>query len=270
VEGRRHWVAGPDGVGIGLLTAGTGRELLLVHGGMGRLERWEPVWELLAGHCRVTAMDRRGRGSSGDSEFYALGKEYDDIVAVAARLAANQGGPVDVFAHSYGATCALGAAARGAPFRRIALYEPAGPQTVPPEWVERVTALIADGKAGRAMISFLTEIIGLTAEQVEELKAAPVAYDVLSIVAGTLPREARALMSVDLPGLAASIALPALLLLGTTSPAWAGDLTRAIAAALPAAELVILTGHGHEAINTAPDLVVRELLRFLTTDQPTY
>jgi pimeloyl-ACP methyl ester carboxylesterase len=262
VEGRRHSVAGADGVSIGLLTAGTGRELLLVHGGMGRLERWEPVWEPLAGHCRVTAMDRRGRGSSGDSERYALSTEYDDIAAVAACLAENQGGPVDVFAHSYGATCALGAAARGAAFRRIALYEPPGPQTVPSQWVERVTALVADGKAGRAMISFLTEIIGLTAGQAGELKAAPAAYDVLPIVAGTLPREAQALMSVDLPGLAASVAPPALLLLGTASPAWAGDITRAIAAALPAAELVILTGHGHEAIDSAPGLVVRELHRF--------
>jgi hypothetical protein len=40
-------------------------------------------------------------------------------------------------------------------------------------------------------------------------------------------------MIVDLPGLAASVALAALLLLGTTSPAWAGDITRAITAALP-------------------------------------
>jgi pimeloyl-ACP methyl ester carboxylesterase len=262
VEGRRHSVAGADGISIGLLTAGTGRDLLLVHGGMGRLEQWEPVWQPLAGRCRVTAMDRRGRGSSGDSEPYALSKEYDDIAAVAAFLADKQGGPVDLFAHSYGATCALGAAARGAPLRRIALYEPPGPQTVPTEWVGRVTALVAGGKAGRAMISFLTEIVGLTAGQVEELKAAPRAYDVMPIVTATLPREARALTSVDLPGLAAGVALPALLLLGTTSPAWAGDITRAIAAALPAAELVMLTGHGHQAVDSAPGLVVRELHRF--------
>jgi pimeloyl-ACP methyl ester carboxylesterase len=113
------------------------------------------------------------------------------------------------------------------------------------------------------MISFLTEIIGLTAGQVEELKAAPAAYDVMPIVAGTLPREAHALMSVDLPSLAASAALPALLLIGTTSPAWAGDITSAITAALPAAELATLTGQGHEAVESAPGLVVRKLHRFL-------
>jgi pimeloyl-ACP methyl ester carboxylesterase len=43
VEGTRHSVRGADEASIGLLTAGTGPALLLVHGGMGRLEQWEPV-----------------------------------------------------------------------------------------------------------------------------------------------------------------------------------------------------------------------------------
>jgi pimeloyl-ACP methyl ester carboxylesterase len=92
------------------------------------------------------------------------------------------------------------------------------------------------------------------------------AYYVLSVVSATLPREAHALTNVDVLSLAASVAAPALLLLGVTSPAWAGDITRTIAAALPAAELVVLPGLGHEAIDSAPDLVVRELLRFFDND----
>jgi len=265
VEGERHCVVGPDGVSIGMLTAGAGRPLLLVHGGMGRLERWEPIWRQLADRWWVTAMDRRGRGSSGDAEPYALGQEYDDVVAVAAALA-DLDGPVNVFAHSYGATCTLGAAAQGAPFRRIALYEPPGPQTVPQEWVERMSAMVADGQAGRATVSFLTEIIGLTASQIDQLRAAPGAQDVLPIVSATLPREAHALTNVDLPSLAAKVAQPALLLLGALSPAWAGDITRALAAALPGARLVDLPGCGHEAVDSAPDLVVSELQRFFDED----
>ena len=87
MQGRRHSVTSADGTGIGLLTAGTGPGLLLVHGGMGRLERWEPLWDLLTGHWQVSAMDRRGRGSSGDAEPYELSQEYDDVAAVAATLA---------------------------------------------------------------------------------------------------------------------------------------------------------------------------------------
>jgi alpha-beta hydrolase superfamily lysophospholipase len=45
-------------------------------------------------------MDRRGRGSSGDTGLYALSKEFEDIAAVATRLAQEQDAPVDVFGHS--------------------------------------------------------------------------------------------------------------------------------------------------------------------------
>lgn len=266
MEGTRHSVIGADDVSIGLLTTGHGPALLLVHGGMGRIEQWEPVWSALAEHRRVTAMDRRGRGTSGDTGLYAIEKEFDDIAAVATRLAEEQGTPVDVFAHSYGATCTLGAAAHGAPFRRIALYEPPGPQTVPREWVDRATALVSDGKTGRAMFSFITEIVGLSAERFEEYRNAPGAYDVLPIVAETFPREADALTHVDLPGLAVDVATPVLLLLGTVSPRWAGEITRALAARLTAVELVTLPDHGHDAIDMVPDLIINELCRFFDND----
>ena len=263
MQGRRHTVTSVDGTEIGLLTAGTGPALLLVHGGMGRLERWAPLWELLTGHWQVTAMDRRGRGSSGDTGPYRLEKEYDDVAAVATSMADSSGRPADVFAHSYGALCTLGAAARAAPFRRIALYEPPGPQTVPGEWRERASALVAEGRPGRAMISFLTEIIGLTMAQVNELRDTPGAQDVLPIVSATLPREAEALASADPLALAGEVTAPVLLLLGETSPAWAADLTHALSAALPQATLAVLPGCGHEAIDAAAGLVYRELARFL-------
>ena len=67
MEGYRHSVTSADGTRIGLLTAGDGPPLLLVHGGMGQVESWQPLWATLAGQWRVTAMDRRGRGTSGDT-----------------------------------------------------------------------------------------------------------------------------------------------------------------------------------------------------------
>jgi pimeloyl-ACP methyl ester carboxylesterase len=131
MEGHRHSVTSADGTEIGLLTAGAGSPLLLVHGGMGQIERWSPLWDMLTARWRVTAMDRRGRGSSGDADRYDIGREFEDVAAAAASVAGD--GPVDVFGHSIGATCALGAAAGEAPIRRLALYEPPGPPTAPPQ-----------------------------------------------------------------------------------------------------------------------------------------
>jgi pimeloyl-ACP methyl ester carboxylesterase len=263
MEGRRHTVSSADGTRIGLLTAGQGPALLLVHGGMGRIERWAPIWGRLTAHWRVTAMDRRGRGSSGDSQPYAPAREYDDIAAVAASLAEGADGPVDVFAHSIGATYTLGAAARGAPLRRIALYEPPGPQTNTPEWRERVTSLVAAGRPGPAMVSFLTEVVGLSREKVEELKkSAPGGYDVLPIVSATMPREARALATIDLTALAAGVTAPVLLVVGALSPPWAQDLTAALHDALADATVATLPGSGHEGLDTEPDLLRRLLLQF--------
>ena len=107
---------------------------------MGCIASWQPLWGALTSPWRVTAMDRRGRGTSGDTAPYDISREFEDVAAVAASLAGD--GPVDVFGHSFGAICALGAA-REAPVRRLALYEPPGPQAAPREWRERVTAMIA-------------------------------------------------------------------------------------------------------------------------------
>jgi pimeloyl-ACP methyl ester carboxylesterase len=263
VEGIRRTVLGADGVRIGLLTAGSGPAVLLVHGGLGSIESWQPVLDRLAGRFRVTAMDRRGRGTSGDADGYALDREYADVAAVAERLADQQGGPVDVVGHSYGATCVLGAAAGGAPFRRLVLYEPPGPQTVRGGWADRVGAMVADGQVGPAVLSFLTEIIGLTPAEVAALRDASGGRDVLPVAAATLPREARALAAADLAAEAKGVRQPALLLLGVASPPWAGEITRQLAAALPSATVTELPGVGHLGLDTAPDLVTAAVIGFL-------
>jgi len=154
---------------------------------MGTIINWQRVWAPLTAHRRVTAMDRRGRGSSGDADTYELSSEYADVAAVAAALASEQGGPVDVAGHSIGATWVLGAAASGAPFRSIVLYEPPGPQATQHNWPERVSTMVANGQVGRAVCTFLTEITGLTPREVEAPREAPGGRDVLPIAAATLP-----------------------------------------------------------------------------------
>jgi len=262
MDGRRHSVTSADGTTIGLLTAGNGPPLLLVHGGMGQIESWQSLWDTLAARWQVTAMDRRGRGTSGDTPPYDIAREFEDVAAVAASLAG--GGPVDVLGHSFGATCALGAAANGAPMRRLALYEPPGPQTVPRDWRDRALAMVAAGRPGAAMMSFLTEGVGLSAARIEELRNAPRAYDVLAVVSATMPREAPALADVDLKALAAGVQVPVLLILGTDSPAWAKDITAELAAVLPQTTLAVLDGQGHDAADAAPAVLAGRLEEFFS------
>lgn len=263
MDGTRGSVASRDGTTIGFLTHGSGPPLLLVHGGMCSSERWGPLWQVLVPRFQVTAMDRRGRGSSGDGEHYSLAAEVDDVTAVADHLATLHGGPIDVFGHSYGAVCALGAAATGAPLRRLALYEPPGPPTVSTVWLRNVRTMIDRGEFGRAMFSFLVDVVGMAPAEVTALRDQPRQYDPMPIVEHTLVREAEELMEVDLPAMARNIAQSVLLLLGSESPTWAGEVTRNLERALPAAEVAMVPGQGHEAVDVVPGLIADRLELFL-------
>ncbi len=263
MEGAPGSVISADGTRIGFITRGEGPALLMVHGGMCSSARWTPLWPLLVGRFQVTAMDRRGRASSEDGEGYSLGAEYEDVMAVAEQLSAGQGRPIDVFGHSFGAVCALGAAALGAPLRRLALYEPPGMQTVPADWLDRVQSMIARGQFGRAMFSFLVDVVGLTREQVQLLRDNAGGDSPMPIVEKTMVREAEALRTLCLPNLAPEVVQPVLLLLGGVSPPWAAAVIRSLADSLPAARVEVLPDQGHEAVDTAPELVTGQLAEFL-------
>ena len=92
-------IVSPDGTRIGYESAGAGPPLLLVHGSTGTRARWSPVLPALTERYAVHAMDRRGRGlSAAEIEPYSLGREAEDVAAIAETL----GGNVYVLGHSYG------------------------------------------------------------------------------------------------------------------------------------------------------------------------
>lgn len=71
-----------DGTLIAYERTGTGEPLVLVHGSGDDHTRWTPVLPALARRFAVYAIDRRGRGESGDSPAYSL----DKVVAGRGRL----------------------------------------------------------------------------------------------------------------------------------------------------------------------------------------
>ena len=99
-----------DGTPIAVFTTGVGPPLILVHGAAADHTTFRVLGPLLATRFTIHAIDRRGRGASGDTSPYAIEREFEDLASVATALAREAGGAVDVFGHSYGGRCALGAA----------------------------------------------------------------------------------------------------------------------------------------------------------------
>jgi len=64
-----HTAISRDGTRIVCQVSGEGPPLVLVHGTAGAAARWTAVAQRLGQHFTVYAMDRRGRGASGDRGF---------------------------------------------------------------------------------------------------------------------------------------------------------------------------------------------------------
>ena len=116
-------VVSRDGTPIAVFSSGDGPPLLLVHGATADHTTWRSVGPVLERAFRLHAVDRRGRGASGDGSSYEIEREYEDLAAVAEAVADEEGTPVDVVGHSYGGRCALGAALLTESIRRLIVYE---------------------------------------------------------------------------------------------------------------------------------------------------
>ncbi len=84
-------IASRDGTPIAVFTSGDGPPLILVHGTTGDHTTFRVVGPMLGAQRTVQAMDRRGRGASGDTLPYAIEREFEDVAAVADALAADAG-----------------------------------------------------------------------------------------------------------------------------------------------------------------------------------
>ena len=71
-------VVSEDGTPIAVWRSGEGPPLVLIHGAAADHNRWAPVLPALEERFTVFAVDRRGRGRSGDAPDYALEREYED------------------------------------------------------------------------------------------------------------------------------------------------------------------------------------------------
>lgn len=261
-------VQSPDGIPIALERIGLGAPLLAVHGTTSTRGRWAPIVPALSAHFALYLMDRRGRGASGDAPAHSMALEFADVAAAADAISQQTGAGVTVVAHSYGAICALEAALLTPAISRLVVYEPPIPTEGAPEsqdesHVEQISARIAAGDDAGALISFYRNVLRMPEAQIERLTARD-DWPARTAVAPTLPREITATRRYRFdPRRFAKLTIPTLIVVGADSPPRYQSSTALLTATLPNNRVVALDGQQHNAIDAAPDLFIREILRFL-------
>ncbi|MEF3310558.1 alpha/beta hydrolase [Paenibacillus sp. GYB004] len=255
-----------DGTTIAYDKAGHGPPLILVDGALCSRESGPngPLAALLQQHFTVFTYDRRGRGGSGDTLPYEIGREIEDLAA----LIGEAGGSAYVYGISSGAALALEAARRLPSIRKLALYEAPfvidnSRKPVPENYLEQMEGYLAAGRRSAAVKHFMRKGVGLPAPVVAMMPLMP-AWSKLKAVAHTLPYDT--LLTVNHQRGSAStldrwssVTVPTLVAVGGKSPAWMRNAMQSLRDALPHAKLETLEGQTHIV---KPDALAPVLARY--------
>jgi pimeloyl-ACP methyl ester carboxylesterase len=254
-------VSSPDGTLIAYYRSGAGSPLFLVHGTGATYARWGSILPRLEEYFSVYLIDRRGQGESGDNDIYSVEREFEDIATVVDAI----GRPVNLLGHSFGGLCALEAALLTRNLRKLVVYEPALPPSVPPipeGVIDRLQALLDAGDRESVLATFMREVVRLPPHELERFRASHV-WPARVAIAHTLPRELRAQGYEFNAQRFKELRTPTLLLLGGDSPDFAKAGIEALDSVLPNSRVAVMPGQKHIAMDTAPDLFLHEVLTFL-------
>ncbi|MDP9228698.1 MAG: alpha/beta hydrolase, partial [Actinomycetota bacterium] len=208
---------------------GTGEPLVFVHGGWSDHSVWGQVVPTLSGSHRVIAYDRRSHGRSERVRGVLPRRRHEDDLA--GLLEALELAPAHVVGTSYGASTALGLAARRPElFRSVVAHEPPLLEIVGDDPVARA-ALAQTETSLRTVIERVEagDLAGGAEQFVEEVALGPGMW-------AQLPEQMRAMMVHNAPAIVdeqrdpdwagvdaarlAQTGVPVLLTQGDQSPAW--------------------------------------------------
>lgn len=252
--------------------AGEGDPLVFVHGSWDDHSTWQGVVPGLAESFRVVTYDRRGQSRSERPTGQGSRREDEDDLA--ALLEALDCGPAHVAGNSFGASIALGLAARRPElFRSAVAHEPPLMAIVADD--PEVQPLMQDvGAKVRAVLAQLEggDIPGGARRFVEEVALGPGMWE-------QLPEEARQINMDNAPtfldgqrdpewaslGLTdlARFSRPALLTQGDQSPRWFSKIIAKLDQAMGRSEVRTIPGAGHIPHETHPGAYVATLTDFL-------
>jgi uncharacterized protein YndB with AHSA1/START domain/pimeloyl-ACP methyl ester carboxylesterase len=263
-------VISKDGTRIAFEQAGSGPALILVASAMSDRSDTKALAALLAAHFTVINYDRRGRGDSGDTLPYAVQREIEDIEA----LIDHAGGSAFIFGSSSGAVLTLEAAAHlPTKISKATLFEPPfvlddSRPPVPADFVQQIRELIEANRRSDAVEYFFTQAVGVPAEFVAGMKAAP-SWAAMEKTAHTLVYDGILMGDTQagkpLPAQRWNTAVaPTLVMVGGESPAWFHNAAQSLVDILPNAQHRILAGEHHGSVVMSPQAFVPVILDFLT------
>ena len=248
----------PDGTDLAVWVGGTGPALVMVHGSIRDHTTFDPLVAELRTSMTTYAMDRRGFGASGDADEYHVESEFDDVAAVVDTVAETSGGPVALWGHSFGASCAMGGAART---DHVAIVDPlrAEPRIdlsrgIDPGDRRRRRRW----RHGRGAVDIIfVDILEMNHDELDAVHRGE-AWPAMIANAHTIAREARVEQSWSYePGQFAAISAPTVLLTGTESPPDVVLATERAAAAIPGSRILTLDGHAHTAHKSDPAMIAQ-------------
>jgi pimeloyl-ACP methyl ester carboxylesterase len=254
-------VYSPDGTRIAANRHGSGAPLILVHGVCDDHQGFRRVAPHLVDRFTVYAVDRRGRGMSGDAENYDFQREVEDMVALAGAVAEHTQQPAGVFAHSFGALVAGEAAMVTEAIGRLMLFELA-----PPTSDALVDDLFAKTRAGDADGIIRALICGLQKnppEVFQRLRADHSRWPRYDGLAASVARELYGALHYQYDAARlGSRRLPTRFLLGGTSAAVMVRYTETAMAAMAGSDRVVIGGLDHGAMRTGAGEVAAEIRNF--------
>jgi pimeloyl-ACP methyl ester carboxylesterase len=162
-------ISGSTGATVSYSVAGSGPPLVLVHGAFSNHEtNWTFVAPLWQQRFTVYAVARRGRGMTDATDGHALEDEAQDV----ADLVRSIGAPVYLLGHSYGAHCALVAAAQQpSRVRKLVLYEPVWPDALRPDGLAALETLAAADAWDQLAFAFFANMLHVATEELDALRA---------------------------------------------------------------------------------------------------
>jgi pimeloyl-ACP methyl ester carboxylesterase len=258
-----------DGTVIAYEQAGSGPAVILISAALADRSGNRRLARVLSDHFTVINYDRRGRGSSTDTQPYAVERELEDVAAL---IEAN-GGSAYVFGSSSGSVLALDVATYlGPKVTRLYMYEPpfivdSSHPAMAETLANDISARVAQGDRSDAVTLFFTRGMGIPRVAVGLMRYLMPGWSKMCGMAQTIPYDLAILDGTQtgkpLPAERwRGVTIPILVTVGARSEPFFHKGAEGLVQMLPSARYQSINGLNHGALLLAPAALGKDVQQF--------